>query len=262
MKKGSFSDKKIESLLKNIPKQITAVPSKDAVEDTVLKAKEIMIAKEKRNRMDFAEFLIVQMKMMRKKWWLLQGLLLLLACGWLSASGDADYIYQGLSIFATLFVILIIPELWKNMECKSMEIEASAFFDLRKVYAAKLIAFGLVDTIFITFFCIITTQLQNILFIDMLKQFVFPVIIAATICMTVFSCRNPFNELVTMIICIVANLIWMAITFNEMIYSKITPLIWMGVFAFCISLIFYNVRKVLNQNSKYREGEINGINFG
>ncbi len=27
-------------------------------------------------------------------------------------SGDANYIYRGMSIFATLFVILITPELW------------------------------------------------------------------------------------------------------------------------------------------------------
>ena len=181
MKNKNFSDKKIEHLLRNIPQQITSAPSKDAIDSTVLKAKEIMITKEKTSRIDFAEFLIIQMKIMRKRWWILQGILLFLACEWLSVSGDVDYIYRGWSILAALFVILIIPELWENMECKSMEIEESSLFDLRKVYAAKLIAFGLVDTIFLTFFCTAATQLQNILFVDILKQFVFPVMIAATI---------------------------------------------------------------------------------
>lgn len=262
MKNKNFSDKKIEHLLRNIPQQITSAPSKDVIDSTVLKAKEIMIAKEKTRRIDFAEFLIIQMKIMRKRWWILQGILLFLACEWLTVSGDVDYIYRGWSILAALFVILIIPELWENMECKSMEIEESSLFDLRKVYAAKLIAFGLVDTIFLTFFCTAATQLQNILFVDILKQFVFPVMIAATICIIAFSCSKPFNELATMIICIVANSIWMSVALNEAIYSKITPLIWMGLFAVCISLIIYNVRKVLNKNSKYREEQINGFNFG
>ena len=63
------------------------------------------------------------------------------------------YKRQGLSVLAALFVIFIIPELWKNIENKSMEIEKSSLFDLRGVYAAKLIAFGLIDTGILTVFC-------------------------------------------------------------------------------------------------------------
>ena len=262
MKNKNFSDKKIEHLLRNIPQQITSAPSKDAIDSTVLKAKEIMITKEKTSRIDFAEFLIIQMKIMRKRWWILQGILLFLACEWLSVSGDVDYIYRGWSILAALFVILIIPELWENMECKSMEIEESSLFDLRKVYAAELIAAGPVDTIFLTFFCVTVTQLQYVLLADVLKQFVFPVMIAATICMMVFSCRNPFSELTTMVICIVANLLWATIVLNESIYYKITSWIWIGLFAVSISLIIYSVRKVINNTSKYKEKQTNGFNFG
>ena len=262
MNKKNFSNKKIELLLRNMPRKFISVPAKNAIDNTVFKATELIIEKEQISRINFAEFLIFQMKIMRKRWWILQGTLLLFACQWLYISGDANYIYRGMSIFATLFVILIIPELWGNMKFKSMEIEEASLFDLRKVYAAKLIAFGVVDTIFLTFFCTTATQFQNILFVDILKQFVFPVMIAATICMMAFSCSKPFNELATMIICIVANSIWMAVALSETIYSKITPLIWIGLFAVCISLIIYNVRKILNKNSKYREGQINGFNFG
>ena len=53
MKNKNFSDKKIEHLLRNIPQQITSAPSKDAIDSTVLKAKEIMIAKEKTSRIDW-----------------------------------------------------------------------------------------------------------------------------------------------------------------------------------------------------------------
>ena len=148
------------------------------------------------------------------------------------------------------------------MKCKSMEIEEASLFDLRKVYAAKLIAFGLVDTIFLTFFCVAVTQLQYVLLADVLKQFVFPVMITATICMMVFSCRNPFSELTTMVICIVANLLWATIVLNESIYYKITSWIWIGLFAVSISLIIYSVRKVINNTSKYKEKQTNGFNFG
>ncbi|MBF1322512.1 MAG: hypothetical protein HXM72_02270, partial [Mogibacterium diversum] len=157
MNKKNFSNKKIELLLRNMPRKFISVPAKNAIDNTVFKATELMIEKEQISRINFAEFLIFQMKIMRKRWWILQGALLLFACQWLYISSDANYIYRGMSIFATLFVILIIPELWGNMKCKSMEIEEASLFDLRKVYAAKLIAFGLVDTIFLTFFCAAVT---------------------------------------------------------------------------------------------------------
>ena len=262
MNKKNFSNKKIELLLRNMPRKFISVPAKNAIDNTVFKATELMIEKEQVSRINFAEFLIFQMKIMKKRWWILQGALLLFACQWLYISGDANYIYRGMSIFATLFVILIIPELWGNMKCKSMEIEEASLFDLRKVYAAKLIAFGLVDTIFLTFFCAAVTQLQYFLLVDVLKQFVFPVMIAATICMSVFSCRNPFSELTTGVICIVANTLWATIVLNESIYYKITSWIWIGLFSASISLIIYSVRKVINNTSKYKERSANGFNFG
>ena len=78
----------------------------------------------------------------------------------------------------------------------------------------------------------------------------------------VFSCRNPFSELTTMVICIVANLLWATIVLNESIYYKITSWIWIGLFAVSISLIIYSVRKVINNTSKYKEKQTNGFNFG
>lgn len=262
MNKKNFSNKKIELLLRNMPRKFISVPAKNAIDNTVFKATELMIEKEQISRINFAEFLIFQMKIMRKRWWIFQGALLLFACQWLYISGDANYIYRGMSIFATLFVILIIPELWVNMKYKSMEIEDASLFNLRNVYAAKLIAFGIVDTIFLSFFCTAATQLQNVLFVDILKQFVFPVMIAATICMSVFSCRNPFSELTTVVICIVANTLWTTVVLNESIYYKITSWIWIGLFTASISLIIYSVRKVINNTSKYKEKQTNGFKFG
>lgn len=262
MNNKKFSNKKIELLLRNMPRKIKSIPPKDAVDNTVFKAKELIIKKDLIRRIDFAEFIIFQMKIMRKRWWVLQAALLLLACQWLYISGDANYIYRGLSIFATLFVILIIPELWVNMKYKSMEIEDASLFNLRNVYAAKLIAFGIVDTIFLSFFCATVTQLQYVLLVDVLKQFVFPVMIAATICMSVFSCRNPFSELTTVVICIVANTLWTTVVLNESIYCKITFWIWICLFAVSFLLIIYSVYKALNKNSKYKERSKNGFNFG
>ena len=50
-----------------------------------------------------------------------------------------------MGVVATLFVILIIPELWKNRSCECMEIEATSYYSLKQVYATRMLLFGVTD---------------------------------------------------------------------------------------------------------------------
>lgn len=46
MNKKNFSNKKIELLLRNMPRKFISVPAKNAIDNTVFKATELMIEKE------------------------------------------------------------------------------------------------------------------------------------------------------------------------------------------------------------------------
>ena len=59
------------------------------------------------------------------------------------AEWEAVYIQRSMGVIASLFVILIIPELWKNRTFQCMEIEASSYYSLRQVYAARMLLFGM-----------------------------------------------------------------------------------------------------------------------
>ncbi len=52
-----FSNKN-RTLLRNMPNKFISVPTKNAIDNTVFKATELMIEKEQVNRINFAEFLI------------------------------------------------------------------------------------------------------------------------------------------------------------------------------------------------------------
>lgn len=47
---------------------------------------------------------------------------------YLENADDDFYIQRSLGVIASLFVILVIPEFWKNCSNKSMEIEAVSYF--------------------------------------------------------------------------------------------------------------------------------------
>lgn len=53
---------------------------------------------------------------------------------------------------APLFVVLVLPELWKNRSSGALEIECTAYYSLRQIYAARMVLFGLVDLALLTLF--------------------------------------------------------------------------------------------------------------
>ena len=47
------------------------------------------------------------------------------------------YVKKGMGMAASLFAVLIMPELWKNRNTGAMEIEGTTFYTLRQMYAAN-----------------------------------------------------------------------------------------------------------------------------
>lgn len=73
------------------------------------------------------EFLIQQGAYIRKRWWFLQFLTLILLW-WIMYSAEGNYyVERSMGVFAPVFVILLIPEFWKNRSSGSEEVEGAAF---------------------------------------------------------------------------------------------------------------------------------------
>ena len=61
-----------------------------------------------------AEFLFQQSRYIRKRWWLLQAGVLMALWLLLRATASGFYIQRYLGVAASLFGILVLPEMWKN----------------------------------------------------------------------------------------------------------------------------------------------------
>lgn len=111
----------------------------------------------KRERMlSYAEFVFYQSRFIQKRWWLLQGLFLLVLWLLLGDLSDDYYLTRLLGLGAPLFVILILPEIWKNRRYYSTEIESSFFYSLKQIYSARMILFALMDVFLLSAFWGIT----------------------------------------------------------------------------------------------------------
>ena len=74
-----------------------------------------------------------------------KGAVLLILWMTMFLSDSSIYTRRCMGILAPSFVILILPELWKNRSNGAMEVEGATFFSIKNIYAARMLLFGMVD---------------------------------------------------------------------------------------------------------------------
>lgn len=107
-------EKKLEALLKAYKKETDIGPDKDRLEQTIRLSKNAFYRNEQKQTASYMEFLIQQGAYIRKRWWFLQFLTLILLW-WIMYSAEGNYyVERSMGVLAPVFVILLIPEFWKT----------------------------------------------------------------------------------------------------------------------------------------------------
>ena len=120
----------LEEQLMTYKKRIQIELREEKIQETIRKSKETFLVSEQERMLSYHEFLWSQFKLIRKRWWGLQFLLLFLLGATLASAYEDNYIQRCMGVMASTFVILIIPELWKNRSCHCLEIEEASYYSL------------------------------------------------------------------------------------------------------------------------------------
>ena len=111
---------------------------------TIAVSKRAFLEGEQERPVSRLEFLYQQSRYVKKRWWLLQGLLLAAVC-LLLCQAETDYgIRRCLGLAGPLLAVLVLPELWKNRSCDALEVECTTLYTLRSIYSARLVLFAAV----------------------------------------------------------------------------------------------------------------------
>ena len=159
-----------------------------------------------------------------------------------------------MGILATLFMILILPELWKNVSSRSMEIEGAALFTLQKVTAARLTAFGLVDLFLITVFVSFGIATTRVTAQDMLVHFLLPMLMTACICLRAFFGRFGKGLLPSAAACMLWLFLWTGIVLREEVYRRISVPVWTALFLLAVVYVCCCVHRILYDKEKLLGG--------
>jgi len=205
--------------------------NEDKMMETIVVSQSAFLSGEAEQMVSRGEFLFLQSRLIQKRWWFLQGMLLACVCLFLCHM-ETDYlIRRALGLAGPLFVILILPELWKNRNFDAMEVECTTYYTIRSIYAARLTLFAVVDLLLLSVFFAGASVFAKITVWEMLIQFVLPFNVTCCICFRTLYAKRIRSEALAMLLCILWTGVWAMLIMSNAVYSVISVPIWISALA-------------------------------
>jgi hypothetical protein len=242
--------KQLERQLKEYADIELIVPNEEKVKQTVLYSKKAFYDGLCNQRITYMEFLYQQMKYIKKRWWGGQAVLLLIVWFLLYMANSNYEMQRCMGVLAPSFVILIIPELWKNRNSSSVEIESTSFYTLRQIYTARMLLFAMVDIVLLGVFYGVVSFSLEIEIKRMLIEFFLPMIVTCCICFRMLCIRQIVSEYLAVAASILWIIIWTTIILKDSIYSVISIPMWLVIISCTILYLIYVIKKTLKECEK------------
>ena len=227
-------------------------PDESKIKDTVVSARKSFYEGAERAHVSYFDFIYDQTRYIRKRWWGLQFMLLLFT-GWFAHWVDSWDVQRLLGIAASLFVIMAIPELWKNRSSDSMEIEGAAYFSIRQIYAARMLTFAIVDGLLLGIFTAVLSLTVRVMTGEILIQFFLPMIVTCCICFRTLYSRFISSEYTACFLSLLWTAVWTQIVLNDNIYQAVSVPVWGGICGIAALYLTYIVKRVLRECEGNRE---------
>lgn len=248
----------LDEQIKKYKEKRDVQPREEKIQETIETSKECFLLAEAEKTLSYRSFLYTQFRLLKKRWWLFQILVLVVLWVVFPLADDALYAYRSMGVAAALFIILIIPEIWKNRTNQCMEIESATYYSLRQVYSARILLFGIVDVSIITVFCGVASVSLKFSLAELLIQFLFPLVVTACICFGILCNKRSLNEAVAIGMCIIWSALWWFILLDERIYTVITIPVWVTLFGIALIFMAFTVYRSIHQCSRIWEEKSDG----
>lgn len=210
---------------------------------TIRVSKEALAEGQRETTMEMWEFLYQQSRFIRKRWWLLQGILLA-ALWWLLEQAVSEaQLRQCMGVAAPLFVILAMPELWRDRNADAMDIACTTYYTLRQVYAARLSLFSGVDLLLLSLFLSAGAWGGSFTLWEGMIQFVLPFSVSSCICLKCLYSARGTSEAFSVALCLTFGGMWTMVVSNETLYRRITLPVWVAMLSLSFAYLGYCVAR-------------------
>lgn len=230
-----------------------------SVQNTIRQCQNVMIGQEN-IRISYFEFIYEQSKFIKKRWWGLQSLVLILLWLLLRDPENTEYMGRITGILVEVFVILIIPEIWKNRRYLAIEIERTSFYSLRQICAARMLLFAIVDLMMMMIFFIVAFHTVQISIYNMAINFLIPLNVSSCICFRLLYSQWMESEYIAVFVSMIWIILWSVIVTNNVLYHIIADPIWIGLIILSFGYLCFLIRKGQMNCEKVWRNQFDGIN--
>ena len=231
----------LDELLNTDSQHTTIPPREEHVQATITAARASFVRAESEMPMATHTFLRIQLALIHKLWWALPQM------------ADNLLIARSLGLTASLFVILLIPELAKNRTYQCMEIESTTHYTLRHIYAARMFLTGLVDITILTVFCGAVSHTLSLSFVTLLTQFLFPLTVTACLCFAALSNARSNSSLAAIGACLFWSGLWALLLFSDRLYEAIATPVWLALFGVSMVFLVFTIIHWIKRSTKLWE---------
>lgn len=242
--------------------QICAEPSRPAqphLEQTIRRSREAYRNHMLHTPVSSFEFLIGQILTVRSRYWIMQLILLMVVVVSLILMQQNRFkinSYEYFAIMAPLTVICSIPELWRNLSSGSYEVENTTFYDLRKVYFARLVLVGMMDLILLTVLVIGVSNISNGSVYDSILYFFVPFNLNCSVCFFLLcSPKRLHSQSVAIGCCGMIGIGWYTMMNQLRLYEWIQKKVWIGLLAGSFLFLSYVCVRSIKMSRFYCEME-------
>ena len=223
-------------------------PDESKIKDTIVNARKSYDEAVEKIQVTYFDFLYDQTRYIRKRWWSLQFFLLFLAGWYVRSVEDVWKIRSMFGIAAPLFVVMVIPELWKNRSANAMEVEGAACFSIRQIYSARLLAFAAVDGVFLSLFTAALSMTGKVIIWEMIVQFFLPMTVTCCICFRGLCGRRAVSEYTACVLSLLWAVVWMLVILNDNVYRTVSVPVWTGICGMAAAYLTYTVKRMLRES--------------
>lgn len=238
--------KALEKRLRVYGRSSMPKPDESKIKDTVVSARKNFYEGAEQAHVSYFDFIYDQIRYIRKRWWGLQFMLLLFT-GIILNGMNSWAVQRVLGIAASLFVIMAMPELWKNRSSDSMEIEGAAYFSTRQIYAARMLTFAVVDGLLLGGFTAALSLTVKVMIEEVLIQFFLPMTVTCCICFRTLCSRCFASEYTACFLSLLWTAVWIQVVLNDRIYQAVSVPVWCGICGIAVLYLTYTVKRVIRE---------------
>lgn len=240
MKKMDF-----ERQLKIYKESLHIEPDREKIICVADGAKRVYFESAQQQVVSYFEFIYQQTRYIKKRWWLAQLLILCFVWWLILVTNDISVIKIYLGVLSPAFVIMIVPELWKNQSYNAVEVEICAYFSLRQIYTARLLAFAVVDCVLLGAFIGSLSFTVSLALHELMVEFLLPMTVTCCICLKTLCSRFFSSEIAAVCMSMLWVMVWCVVIHSDKIYRSITMPIWVGVYCLALAYLVFLIRRVL-----------------